>query len=110
MDKDNLFEQHEHINRLYDLYKNLLTDKQRNYFETYYFNDLSLSEIASLNEVSRNAVFLSLKGINKSLEEYEEKLQLLKKNQMFDDICDRFSTSNNDDVKQIIASLKELEL
>ena len=35
-----------YYNELYDLYGCLLTDKQREYFEEYYFNNLSFSEIA----------------------------------------------------------------
>ena len=31
---------------LYDLYFELLTDKQKEYFEEYYFDDLSIGEIA----------------------------------------------------------------
>ena len=35
-----------YYNNLYDLYGELLTDKQREYFEDYYFNNLSFSEMA----------------------------------------------------------------
>ena len=52
---------------LYDYYSNLLTDKQRLYFEEYYFNNLSLQEISENYSVSRNAVFNSLKEIEKKL-------------------------------------------
>ena len=38
---------------LYDLYGNLLTDKQQTYFEEYYFNNLSF---ANLNSSSLNAL------------------------------------------------------
>ena len=46
---------------LYDLDSNLLTEKQKNYFEDYYFMDLSLAEIAENNNVSRNAIHKRLK-------------------------------------------------
>ena len=58
---------------LYDIYHNLLTDKQRMYFEDYYYADLSLSEIADNYNVSRNAVHDQLKRIVGELEEYENK-------------------------------------
>ena len=45
-----------YVNRLIDLYGGLLTDHQRNILELYYCCDLSLSEIAEQEEVSRNAV------------------------------------------------------
>ena len=52
---------------LYDFYGELLTDKQRMYFEDYYFNNLSLSEIAENLGVSRNAVHKQLKSSEEKL-------------------------------------------
>ena len=46
---------------LFDYYQNLLTDVQRKYFEDYYFNNLSLQEIADSYDVSRNAISKTLK-------------------------------------------------
>ena len=46
---------------LYDYYGVLLTEKQQQYFENYYFDDLSLGEIAENDNVSRNAVHGQLK-------------------------------------------------
>ncbi len=63
---------------LYDYYKNLFTLKQQSYFEDYYFNDLSLTEIGVNNDVSRNAVSKQLKEIKLKLDDYEEKLSLYK--------------------------------
>lgn len=65
--------------RLYDIYGCLLTDKQKNYFEDYYFMDLSISEIAENYQISRNGVFDQLKRVNILLEDYESKLNLDKK-------------------------------
>ena len=73
------FEKREEIIRLYDFYGVLLTDKQKNYFESYYFDDLSITEIASNFEVSRNAVFDQLKRVSLILIEYEEKLKIVEK-------------------------------
>lgn len=64
---------------LYDYYKELLTKKQQDYFEEYYFNDLSLSEISENHGVSRNAVHKQLKDIASKLAEYEDKLKLYSK-------------------------------
>lgn len=69
----------EEIIDLYDLYGNLLTEKQKEYFENYYFDDLSISEIAINFGVSRNAVFDQLKRVNQILTEYEAKLKLIDK-------------------------------
>ena len=58
-------------NELYDLYGGLLTDKQREYFEDYYFNNLSFSEMAEDYDVSRNAVFKQVHIVIDKLNEYE---------------------------------------
>ena len=69
----------ENIIRLYDLYQNLLTEKQRLYFEDYYFSDLSLSEIALNYNISRNGVHDQIKRTVNELNELEEKLKLNEK-------------------------------
>jgi len=61
---------------LYDYYKDLLTDTQRKYFENYYFNNLSIQEIADNNKVSKNAVSKSLIEVTKRLDNYEDTLNL----------------------------------
>ena len=72
-------EQREELIELYDLYYNLLTEKQREYFEEYYFDDLSIGEIASNHNISRNGVHDQLKRVIANLEDYETKLGLSKK-------------------------------
>ena len=74
-------EKKQRVNLLLDCYSDLLTEKQQTYLEYYYQEDYSLSEIAQILDVSRNAVFDNLKKAVHSLENYEEKLQLLKKHQ-----------------------------
>jgi predicted DNA-binding protein YlxM (UPF0122 family) len=74
-----VLEKKEQLNQLYDLYKNLLTEKQVLYFELYYHEDYSLQEIAELYQVSRNAVFDHLKKVEEHLFDYEEKLKLYDK-------------------------------
>lgn len=64
---------------LYDFYGELLTDKQKEYFEYYYFNNLSLSEISENLGISRNAIHKSIKLIVSKLYFYEGKLKLYKK-------------------------------
>ena len=76
------------MNELYDAYQVLLTSKQKTYLELYYQEDLSLSEIAEQFEVSRNAVFDNIKRTEKLLEDYETKLQLLKKREIREEILD----------------------
>lgn len=68
-----------YYNNLYDYYKELLTLKQKEYFEDYYQNNLTLSEMADNYQVSRNAIHKQLKDTVKLLEEYESKLGLYEK-------------------------------
>lgn len=63
------------LSDLYDVYGNLLTEKQQIYFEDYYFNNLSLTEIAENNEVSRNAVHKQIKESENKLLNYEQILK-----------------------------------
>lgn len=64
------------LNVLYDCYKELFTEKQQQYFEQYYWDDLSLGEIADNSGVSRNAIHNQLKIMEERLLELEEKLKL----------------------------------
>lgn len=62
------------VSTLLDYYKNLLSDKQREYLINHFEEDLSLSEIAKNNDVSRQAVYDNIKRGIKLLKDYEEKL------------------------------------
>ena len=64
---------------LYDFYGRLLTVHQQRIYEDVVFNDLSLSEIAENEGISRQGVSDLIKRCNKSLVSYEEKLGLVKK-------------------------------
>lgn len=76
---------------LYDIYGNLLTDKQKEYFEAYYFNNLSLSELANIYNISRNAIHKQLKETINKLENYESNLKLALKNEMLESIITEIS-------------------
>lgn len=68
------------ISMLFDYYGKLLTDKQKKIIELYYFQDLSLGEIAENLDISRQGVFDHLHRAEDTLKSYEEKLQLVKRN------------------------------
>ena len=71
---------------LFDYYQSLLTDVQKKYFEDYYFNNLSLQEIADSYEVSRNAISKTLKEIKEKLDYYESNLKLLSNNKKISEL------------------------
>lgn len=64
---------------LYDFYGELLTPHQRRIYEDVVFNDMSLSEIASEQGISRQGVHDLVRRCDKTLAEYEEKLKLVEK-------------------------------
>ena len=72
---DNLYE----ISMLLDFYGALLSDRQRQILDLYYEENYSLQEIADELAVSRQAVHDALKKADKSLRDYEQKLQLVQR-------------------------------
>jgi len=67
---------------LYDIYGELLTKKQQEYFEDYYFNNLTLSEISENYGVTRTAIHNQLKESEEKLEHFESLLKVKEKNEM----------------------------
>ena len=67
------------IARLIDVYGKLLTDKQYQIMTSYYFDNLTLSEIGDNFYISRQAVNDCLSQATKILKSYEDKLQLVEK-------------------------------
>lgn len=64
---------------LVDFYGPLLTEKQRNVWDLHYQQDLSLSEIAEVEHISRQAIHDLLKRTERILTEYEDKLGLVQR-------------------------------
>lgn len=87
-------EDRDYIILLYDYYSELFNDKQREYFEDYYFNNLSLGEISDNIGISRNAIHKVIKNVEDKLLFYEEKLQLYKKNEIIKNIIDDIDDDN----------------
>ncbi|SHK12176.1 YlxM family DNA-binding protein [Tepidibacter formicigenes] len=67
------------VSILFDFYKELLTEKQREVINFYYNEDYSLGEISENLNVSRQGIYDTLKRAEKILQDYEKKLQLVKK-------------------------------
>lgn len=64
---------------LVDFYGPLLTEKQQNVWDLHYQQDLSLAEIAEVEQISRQAIHDLLKRTERILAEYEEKLGLVQR-------------------------------
>lgn len=78
---------------LFQIYKKLFTKKQQTYFIAYYDLDLSLNEIATNFNISKNAVYDNLKRVTKNLDHYEEKLAIYQKKTL---ISEELSKYNKD--------------
>ena len=87
---------------LFDYYQNLLTDVQRKYFEDYYFNNLSFSEMAENYNVSRNAIFKQIHIVTDKLEEYESILHLREKNVKIKDKIKNISSDLRNEIEDIL--------
>lgn len=72
---EKIFEQ----NLLYDFYGELLTQHQQNIYEDAVYNDMSLSEIAQEQGISRQGVHDLIKRCDKILQDYESKLHLVER-------------------------------
>lgn len=81
-------EERVYIILLYDYYGKLLTDKQQKYFEDYYFDNLTMDEIAENDNVSKNAVSKQLIGIKEKLNYYEDTLKLNYNRKMIEELVD----------------------
>ncbi len=92
---------------LYDHYQDLLTDKQKEYMESYYYNNYSISEISENMNVSRNAVHDQLKRTVAKLYDYESKLKLRIKGKNRDKIIEKLK--NEKDLLKVLDLVEELE-
>ena len=82
------------ISILLSLYGNLLTETQKKYMELYYNEDFSLSEIGDNENITRQAVRTILVKSKKKLEEYEEKIGFMKKEQTIKSLLDKLKYTN----------------
>lgn len=67
------------IGILFDFYGSLLTEKQQEAIQLYYYQDLSLSEISERLEISRQGVYDHLHRGEEALRDYEVKLGLIQR-------------------------------
>ena len=103
------------ISVLLEIYGKVLTEKQYNLLDDYYNNDLSLSEIAENEGITRQAVRDNLKKGENKLFEFEEKLSIMKatitKQETIADILSEITKINSKmsdkEIAEILENVKE---
>ncbi len=65
------------LTNLFDIYESLLTDREKEIFKYYYYEDLSLSEIGENLNITRTGVFNTLKKVEEKLIQFESSLKLM---------------------------------
>ena len=80
---------------LYDFYGDLLTDRQKEFYDLYYNEDLSLAEIAENYGITRQGVRDIIVRAESTLVEFEEKTGLIRRyRKMQDAITEAQETLN----------------
>lgn len=87
---------------LFDYYGDLLTERQQAFFKDYYFDNLTLQEIADNNGISRNAVHKTLGVISQKLEYYEKTLALMKKAERIRELTQDLSADKKRELEDLI--------
>ena len=99
-------------NLLLDFYGPMLTEKQQEVMELYLEQDVSLSEIASLLNLSRQAVYDIVKNAEKTLQFYEDKLLLVKNyienKSLLLDCLDKLKNFEGETALQIAENIKKV--
>ena len=88
---------------LFDYYGELLSKKQYKMVDEYYNEDLSLTEIADIYGVSKQAVSENIKRAVSKLYDFEKKLKLMKKNNNINELLENV----NLDLKQVSINTKD---
>ena len=89
-------------------YGNLLTDHQRNILEEYYYEDLSMNEIADNFNISKSAVQDLIKRTLKQLNEYETSLQLIEKDEKINEVIEELYNYKDKNIKILADKLKNI--
>lgn len=77
-----------YYNELYLIYKDLINDNNREIFDLYYGENLSMQEIADIKEISKSRVGIVIKNVQKKLDNFEKKLNIYAKNNKLNDLLE----------------------
>ena len=75
-----------YYNALYLIYKDLLNDNNKEVFDNYYGNDMTMQEIADLKHISKSRVGVIIKNVEKKLDKYESTLKIYEKNEKLNNL------------------------
>lgn len=100
---------------LLEIYGNMLTLKQKNLLNLYYNEDLSLAEIAEIEDITRQAVHDNIKKGAKKLFDYEKKLGVMEKQKHHKDVLEKIlfkisevnKKTTDKELTKIISDLKK---
>ncbi len=97
------------ISKLFDLYGQLLTEKQKDVIDLYYNEDLSLSEIATEKDITPQGVRDSIKRGEMALLEFENTLHFAEKINEIDKLIAKIeNTKLSDDAQVYLLKIKEI--
>ena len=96
-----------HFVELFELYQNLLTERQRELFSSHYCFDLSLSEIAEPDGNTRQSVYAAVKKVKEKLTEYENLLHLKEKNQKLKELAANIKAKDKETSDKILTIIGE---
>ena len=100
-------DRHIQMSYLMDIYSMLLTEKQKKVMEYYYSDDLQISEIAKLLDISRQGVHDALRRTEKILEDYDKRLGLFDKYMRNVSLLDRIKDiAKNDEISELAEEIK----
>ncbi|WP_026522094.1 YlxM family DNA-binding protein [Butyrivibrio sp. VCB2001] len=94
---------------LYDFYGELLTEHQKQIYEAAVYNDMSLTEIADEHGISKQGVHDLIKRCTKSLQEYEDKLHMIRRFEAIKTQAERLRDASGGDRNLLDISEKILE-
>ncbi len=94
---------------LYDFYGELLTEHQKQIYEAAVYNDMSLTEIADEHGISKQGVHDLIKRCTRSLQEYEDKLHMIRRFEAIKTQAERLRDASGGDKDLLDISEKILE-
>ena len=90
------------LTKLFDAYEKLLTNREREIFKYYYYEDYSLSEIAENLNVSRTAIHNIIKKCENKLQHYEQNLNIIKNTEILTSLLEETDIERIKDQIKII--------